>query len=104
MDKIKTLVGHGDEKIGDQMVRNGDIYQCIFDVKTIRNDLRHDLEHGKPNEVKKKLKNVGDCYKHYCGNRPLKPKDFTKLQERIYDKVIELEDALIQMIVSETNA
>lgn len=100
---IKILIGHGDENKGDQMVRNEDIYQCIFDVKTIRSDLRHDLDHGKPNEVKKKLKGVGDCYKEYCGNRPLKPKDFKKLQERIYDKVIELEDMLIQMMVSEAN-
>ncbi len=96
---IKILIGHGDENKGDQMVRREDIYQCIFDVKTIRSDLRHDLDHGKPNEVKKKLKSVGDCYKKYCGTRPLKPKDFKSLQEHIYDKIIELENMLIQMIV-----
>lgn len=101
---IKILIGRGDEKKGDQMVRKEEIYQCIFDVKTIRSDLRHDLDHGKPNDVKKKLKSIGDCYKKYCGNRPLKPKDFKKLQERIYDKMIELEDTLIQMMVSEASA
>lgn len=100
---IKILIGHGDESKGDQMIRKEDIYQCIFDVKTIRSDIRHDLDHGKPNEVKKKLRSVGECYKKYCGNRPLKPKDFKKLQERIYDKVIELEDTLIQMMVSEAS-
>lgn len=100
---IKLLIGRGDENKGDQMVRKEDIYQCIFDVKTIRSDLRHDLDHGKPNDVKKKLKSVGDCYKEYCGSRPLKPKDFKRLQERIYDKVIDLENALINMIVAEAN-
>lgn len=100
---IKTLIGCGDENKGDQMVRKENVYQCIFDVKTIRSDLRHDLDHGKPNEVKKKQKSVGDCYKEYCGNRPLKPKDFKKLQERVYDKVIELENALIQMMLREEN-
>ena len=85
------------------MVRKENVYQCIFDVKTIRSDLRHDLDHGKPNEVKKKQKSVDDCYKEYCGNRPLKPKDFKKLQERVYDKVIELENALIQMMLPEEN-
>ena len=98
---IKILIGDGDENKGDQMVRKEKIYQCIFDVKIIRSDIRHDLDHGKPNEVKKKLKSVGDCYKKYCGNRPLKPKDFKKLQEHIYDKMIELEDMLIQMMESE---
>lgn len=97
---IKIFIGRGDENKGDQMVRQEDIYQCIFDVKTIRSDLRHDLDHGKPNDVKKKFKSVGDCYKEYCGSRPLKPKDFKKLQERIYDKVIELENALIHMMVN----
>lgn len=97
---IKILIGRGDENKGDQMVRQENIYQCIFDVKTIRSDLRHDLDHGKSNDVKKNLKRVGDCYKEYCGSRPLKPKDFKKLQERIYDKVIDLENALIQMMVA----
>ena len=99
---IKILIGGGDEAKGDQMVRKEHVYQCIFDVKTLRSDLRHDLDHGKPNEVKKKLKSVGDCYKEYCGARPLKPKDFKKLQERVYDKVIELENTLIQLMVSES--
>ena len=97
---IKILIGQGDENKGDQMVRKENVYQCIFDVKTIRSDLRHDLDHGNQNEVKKKMKSVGDCYKEYCGARPLKPKDFKKLQERIYDRMIELEDSLIQMIIS----
>ena len=85
------------------MVRQEDIYQCIFGVKIIRSDLRHDLDHGKSSEIMKKVKSVGDCYKKYCGNRPLKPKDFKKLKERLYDKVIELEEALIQVMVSEPN-
>ena len=101
LNHIKDLIGQGDGNKGDQMVRKEDVYQCIFDVKTMRSDLRHDLDHGKQNEVKRKLKSVGDCYKEYCGARPLKPKDFKKLQECLYDKTIELEESLIQMIISE---
>lgn len=96
---IKMFIGEGDENRGDQMVRKKDIYQCIFDVKEIRNDLRHDLCHGSPEKVRTKLKSIGDCYKKYCGNRPLRPKDYKKLQENIYDKVLELEDTLIQMML-----
>ena len=95
---IKLFLGDGDESKGDKLVRNDSVFGCIFDVKTIRSDLRHDLDHGKPNDVKKKLMNVGSCYQEYCGNRPLKPKDFKRLQERLYDKVISLEDSLIQMM------
>lgn len=100
---IKIFIGGGDEARGDTMVREEDTYQCIFDVKTIRSDLRHDLDHGNPKDVKKKLKSVGDCYKEYCGNRPVKPRDFKKLQDRIYDKVLALEESLIQMMLSEVS-
>ena len=98
---IKILIGHGDEEVGDRMVREDEEYQCIFDVKTIRSDLRHDLDHGGEKEYKKKMKNIGDCYKKYCGNRPLKERDFRMLQEGIYDKVLQLEEILIQMSCTE---
>lgn len=98
---IKSLIGHGDEDAGDKMVRENEEYQCIFDVKTIRSDLRHDLDHGGEKEYKKKMKNIGDCYKKYCGNRPLKEKDFRMLQEEMYNKVLLLEEVLIQMSCTE---
>ena len=98
---IKILIGHGDEKAGDKMVREEEAYQCIFDVKTIRSDLRHDLDHGGEKEYKKKMKSIGDCYKKYCGNRPLKEKDFRMLQEEMYNKVLQLEEVLIKMSCAE---
>lgn len=94
---IKILIGQGNEEKGDQMVRNDEIFQCIFDIKTLRNDLRHDLNHGSENEIKKKMKNIGECYKKYCGNRPLKPKDYKILQNKIYDNILKLEEMLIQI-------
>ena len=41
---FKILIGNGVEKKGDQMVRQEDIYQCIFGVKIICSDLRQDLD------------------------------------------------------------
>lgn len=100
IEHIKLLAGNGDKEKGDALVRNEEIYQCIFDVKTIRSDLRHDLDHGKDNERRKKLKSVGDCYKSYCGRRPLKEKDFKKLQNKLYDEILILENRLIEMLVN----
>lgn len=97
LEHIKTLIGQGDKEAGDKMVREEEAYQCIFDVKTIRSDLRHDLDHGGEKEYKKKMKNIGDCYKKYCGSRPLKEKDFRRFQEELYDRILRLEDVLIQM-------
>lgn len=98
LEHIKIVIGKGDKAKGDTLVRNEAMYQCIFNVKTIRSDLRHDLDHGKENERKKKLKSVGECYKSYCGGRPLREKDFKKLQSRLYDEIIRLENGLIQML------
>ena len=98
LEHIKLVIGKGDIKKGDTLVRSEAVYQCIFNVKTIRSDLRHDLDHGKENERKKKLKTVGECYKGYCGKRPLKEKDFKKLQGKLYDEFITLENGLIEML------
>ncbi len=98
---IKILIGQGNEEKGDQMVRNDERFKCIFDIKTLRNDLRHDLNHGSENEIKKKMKNIGECYKKYCGYRPLKPKDYKKLQDKVYDSILILEEVLIQISCGE---
>ena len=47
------------------------------------------------------MKDVGECYQKYCGNRPLKPKDFKHLQEKVYDNILKLEEALIQISCEE---
>lgn len=97
LEHIKLLVGGGDKKKGDQIIRDEDVYQIIFNVKTIRSDLRHDLDHGDDTKKNKKFLEVGECYKKYCGNRPLKPKDFRKLQEGLYDDLLVLIDKIISL-------
>lgn len=47
------------------------------------------------NDRRKKLKFVGDCYRKYCGNRPMKAKEFRRIQEKLYDEIIMLEKNLI---------
>ena len=37
---------HIKEVVTDEAVRNEDVYQCIFRVKDMRTDIRHDYEHG----------------------------------------------------------
>jgi len=98
IERMKSFIGGGDKAIGDQKIRNEEIYQCIFNVKTIRSDLRHDLDHGKDKEIRKKFMDIGECYRHYCKKRPLKAKDFRLLQLRLYDEFISLTDMLLEML------
>ena len=97
LERIKLFIGQGNKKLGDKKVKEEDIYQCIFNIKMIRSDLRHDLDHGDEKDIRKKLISIGDCYQHYCKKRPIKVKDYKLLQLKLYDELIELLDFLIEM-------
>jgi hypothetical protein len=87
----------------DDAVRNEYVYQCIFRVKDIRTDLRHDYEHGKNSDIRKKRNEIFDCYRHYT-NKPVlqKQRDFVTLQRRLYDEILALEDHLFGLIENPT--
>lgn len=90
---------HMKKIVTDKAVRGEAIYQCIFRVKSIRTDLRHDYEHGPESQIKKKRKDIMDCYRHYT-NQPLlrSQGDFIMLQKRMYDEFIALEEHLIGLL------
>lgn len=90
LEHIKELIGKGNKKQGDSKVRNEDIYQCIFRVKDIRSDLRHDLEHGSESEIQKKRERTALAYKHYSAKRPRTPKEYKTFQIKIYREFAEL--------------
>lgn len=85
--------------VTEEAIRNEAVYQCIFRVKSIRTDLRHDYEHGPEKQIKKKRSNITDCYRHYT-NRPLlrTQSEFMLLQKRMYDEFLELEEHLIGLL------
>lgn len=91
LERIKKVVT-------DSAVRTENIYECIFAVKSIRTDFRHDFEHGKETAIKKKRKEINDCYKKYCGKIPLKQKDFTLLQKNLFKDILALEEHLIDKL------
>lgn len=85
--------------VTENAVKEETVYQCIFRVKSIRTDLRHDYEHGREAQIKKKRKDIMDCYRHYT-NQPLlrSQSDFITLQKRMYDEFIALEEYLIGLL------
>lgn len=98
IEHIKLFIGKGDKSRGDALVRDESICQIIFDIKTLRSDYRHDLNHGSNSQQKKKFMDVGACYKKYCGIRPLREKDYKKLQSALYDDIIRFENWMIDII------
>lgn len=91
LERVKKVVT-------DSAVRNEDIYDCVFAVKSIRTDFRHDFEHGKETAIKKKRKEINDYYKKYCGKIPLKQKEFTLLQKNLFKDILALEEHLIDKL------
>ena len=84
----------------DKAVREEEVYQCIFRVKDMRTDLRHDYEHGK--NIEKKRRDISECYRHYT-NRPVlvQQKDYVSLQRKMYNEFLALEEHLISILCAE---
>ena len=94
LDHIKALVT-------EETVRKEEVYQCIFRLKHIRTDFRHDNEHGGNSKIKAKIKNIGESYAHYTGKVALtSKKDFQLAQERLFDEFDELSNHLIERVES----
>lgn len=91
LERIKKVVT-------DNAVRNETVYNCIFAVKSIRTDFRHDFEHGKEQDINKKRKEINDYYKRYCSKIPLKQKDFILLQKNLFQDILNLEEYLIDKL------
>ena len=92
-------IEHIKEYVGDKAVRNEDIFQCIFRVKMMRNDYRHDLEHGSESDIGKKEIEIGKTYSHYIGKPVITSSgDYQKAQDMLYDEFDELADYLIEVV------
>ena len=86
---------HIKEHVGDKAVRNDDVFQCIFRVKMMRNDFRHDLDHGSESEIRKKELEIGKSYSHYVGKPVITASgEFQRAQEMLFDEFDVLADYL----------
>ena len=86
---------HIKEHVGDKAVRNDDVFQCIFRAKTMRNDFRHDLDHGSESEIRKKELEIGKSYSHYVGKPVITASgEFQRAQEMLFDEFDVLADYL----------
>ena len=92
IEHIKALVT-------EESVVNEDVYQCIFRVKDIRTDMRHDIEHGGKSKIKKKNNDIAESYSHYIGKVALTSKtDYQTVQSKLYDDFETLTDHLIETV------
>ena len=92
LEHIKNLVS-------EDAVRNESVYQCVFRVKDIRTDFRHDYEHGTESQIRKKNMAIGNSYTHYTGHPVLvSSKDYYTAQDKLYDEFDQLADHLLSVV------
>ena len=93
------------EVVPEEVVRNDAEFQCIFHVKNMRTDLRHDYEHGSDSDISKATRKIGDSYSHYAG-RPvlLSSSDFMKVQNGLYNEFNVLADYLTRIVINNGKA
>lgn len=90
---------HIKEYIPDGAVRSDEVFQCIFRVKNIRTDYRHDNNHGGENKIRKKEMEIGESCSHYVGKPVLfSCNDYLKTQDMLFDEFGELADYLIDVV------
>lgn len=91
---------HIKEVVTDNAVRQEDIYQCIFRVKDMRTDLRHDYDHG--DNIDKKTMDIAASYSHYTGKVVLtSTDDFIMTQDKLYDDFCALAEHLQETIAKQ---
>ncbi|OGD92421.1 hypothetical protein A2362_03515 [Candidatus Curtissbacteria bacterium RIFOXYB1_FULL_41_59] len=64
--------------------------EVLDDIKSFRLDLRHDIEHSKSHDIRKKSRKISDTYFKYTGKKALSlldSNDFSILQFSIYSKI-----------------
>lgn len=97
LERIKKVVT-------DDVVRNDGNFQCIFRVKSIRTDYRHDYEHGSEGDIRKKNQLIGDSYFHYAGKSVLiSTEDYIVTQEKLYDEFDILMNYLQNILTTNIN-
>lgn len=70
---------------------------ALWLLKTLRNGLRHDIEHGSAGEVRRKRMQLGEAYSAICGlPRPIKPSDWRAAQLGLYQKIAGMLEAVHQ--------
>lgn len=84
-------------KLTEEAVRNEDFFQCIFRVKDMRSDLRHDFEHG--DKIEKKMDDIARSYLYYTGKvTPTTSADYIKVQEGLFNDFYMLAEYLQDVV------
>ena len=92
VDGLYNLLYEGSGNAGRLIDRlSDDDLDALWLIKRLRTGLRHDVDHGKASDVKRKRKALGEDFTALCGQaRPVAPAEWRKAQAALYDRVVDL--------------
>lgn len=71
----------------------------LWNIKHIRTDFRHDIEHGDEKKYLKKKRQIGCAYQAICGKpRPLKQKDWVTAHSELFTQVNEFLQSIMDIL------
>lgn len=91
VDALYEIIYEGSGSLGriPQSLKEDD--SIVFTIKLVRADLRHDLEHGKEKDIKKKRERLSRIYQRYVDKtaiNSLGSRDFSKLHLDLLKEVV----------------
>lgn len=104
VDSLYQLLYEGSGSAGRLLKVVGD-EECsaLWDIKNLRTDFRHDIEHGDEKKYLKKKQEIAKVYENICGKiRPNKQKDWVTAQLNLFDKVNNFLDLIVEKLSNTT--
>ena len=95
-DMFMDLIDYLYKMFWESHARNYNIRNELDFINNIRTYYRHDIEHGKKSDIKKKYKRITDFYQLAINKEmPINAKDWQKVQIFIYDTIISFLDGIV---------
>lgn len=100
MDSLYMLIYEGSGSANRILeVLNDEECLPLWNIKSLRTDCRHDVEHGSEKQIQKKKREIGETYKSICGKlRPFKQKEWVTAHCNLFVKINDFLDLIIEKL------
>ena len=100
MDSLYMLIYEGSGSANRILeVLNDEACLPLWNIKSLRTDCRHDVEHGSEEQIQKKKREIGETYQSICGKlRPFKQKEWVTAHCNLFVKINNFLDLIIEKL------
>lgn len=104
IDHLNYLLCEGSnqaQRLAHLFAKEDPVLGPMVRVTRLRNYFRHDLEHGRESEVRRKLRRIHEDFHFLIGqSRPVSTADWKKAQSKLYGQLVEMLEIILRKTVS----